>query len=125
MLIIKIGKCFSKISNEKQFKGGSFENIAKDFEFEVCPFTHVIQRDVADPQAKPTLLGVWQQWHDGHDDVMVCFIFLFSFSFNVLSYSLLFILFYNFIFHFLYYFVKIIIRCTVEEMSVGMGQTEW
>lgn len=32
---VMMGKCFTLTSNEKQFKGGSFEHVAKDFEFEV------------------------------------------------------------------------------------------
>ena len=33
-----VGSCFSIILNEKEFKTGSFEPIAEDFEFELCPF---------------------------------------------------------------------------------------
>ena len=33
--------CHSFVSNEKVFKGGSFENNPLDFKFEICPFRSV------------------------------------------------------------------------------------
>eukprot|EP00026_Physarum_polycephalum_P011071 Phypoly_transcript_11267.p1 GENE.Phypoly_transcript_11267~~Phypoly_transcript_11267.p1 ORF type:complete len:354 (+),score=65.82 Phypoly_transcript_11267:157-1218(+) len=64
------GKCFAMQSNEKHFKGGSFENVAKDFLFEVCPFERITQMGT-ESGATPTLLGVWQGWHPESDNVMV------------------------------------------------------
>jgi hypothetical protein len=55
------GKCFSIVSNEKVFKSGSFDAVAKDFEFKLCPFENVTQHEVNGDAE--TLLGVWQQWH--------------------------------------------------------------
>jgi hypothetical protein len=65
-----LGKCFAVQSNEKHFKGGSFENIAKDFLFEVCPFEHVTQVGT-EAGATPTLLGVWHGWDPKSENVMI------------------------------------------------------
>jgi protein kinase C substrate 80K-H len=65
-----LGRCFTNQSNEKHFKGGSFENIAKDFLFEVCPFGRITQVGT-ETAASPTLLGVFQGWDDAHENIMI------------------------------------------------------
>jgi len=62
-----VGQCFEVISNEKDFKRGSFEPIPLDFAFQFCPFGRISQIEVSPSKKdkpKPTLLGIWDGWHE-------------------------------------------------------------
>jgi len=59
-----LGKCFRMVSNEKEFKTGSFDAVAGDFEFELCPFLNITQRKVISHEeyGQKTVLGMWNKW---------------------------------------------------------------
>src|SRR5688500_11651796 len=65
-----LGQCWTIQSNEKEFKSGSFEPIARDFAFQFCPFQNVTQRELSnfkrdEGRDKDALLGVFTGWEKG------------------------------------------------------------
>lgn len=65
-----LGKCFSKVSNEKDFKTGSFEYNPKTFLFTICPFINVTQSGVepaSNGNTNVVTLGVWSAWKNDKD----------------------------------------------------------
>lgn len=55
-----LDQCFSVISNEKVFKGGTFEPVAQDYEFEFCPFRYITQKKVK--ESNSITLGSFMRW---------------------------------------------------------------
>lgn len=59
----KLAPCYYFTSNEKDFKGGSFEHEALDFSFELCPFRAIQMKNVLKMDKEPpTVLGVFSHW---------------------------------------------------------------
>jgi hypothetical protein len=69
-----VGQCFNIISNEKEYKSGSFDSDAKDFEFEICLFEDIKQRKYLIPNSNEkresfTTLGVWSHWQKNSKNI--------------------------------------------------------
>jgi len=67
-------KCFQKISNERDFKGGCAEPVAHDFVFDFCPFQGIFQRRFENGKSvddSKTALGYWKEYTLGTDRIVM------------------------------------------------------